>query len=485
MSRQVAGPTPVSRPDEPRTLPLRAALGGLRRGFDALEVRNYRLYWLGQVVSLVGTWMQQVSLPWLVLALGGSPLQLGIVSALEFAPATLLAPFGGVIADRVDKRHVLIGAQVASAIQAFILFVLAVTGVVEIWMVMVLGLWRGIVNAAEMPTRQALAADLVPRPLQAKAIALNSKAFNSARVVGPAAAGIIIGIGTAATGSVMAGVAVNFAINAVSFGAVLVGLLMMNPREIRRAPRPEKRPPVLHSLREGFHYSLRTPLVLWCLILLGGIASFGFNFQILLPLFTTEVLKLGPEGYGALYAVMGIGSLAGSLTLAVMQRRRAVALMIVGGLIFSVLLAGIGVARTLLPVAALVVGVGYFSMLMINTINATVQANVPDALRGRVMSLYVMVFAGSAPIGGIFAGAVAEVWGTPAAFLIGALLSAITVVAVAIGLRQAAARAPLGVTMLDATSMADEPGTSRPRTQPVPAARIVEEGPAARSGLRP
>jgi MFS family permease len=485
MSRQVASPTPASDPDEPRSLSLRTALIGLRRGFDALGVRNYRLYWLGQVVSLVGTWMQQVSLPWLVLALGGSPLQLGIVAALEFAPATLLAPFGGVFADRVDKRHVLIGAQVASAIQAFLLFVLAVTGVVEIWMVMVLGLWRGFVNAAEMPTRQALAADLVPRPLLANAIALNSMAFNSARVVGPAAAGIIIGIGTVATGSAMAGVAVNFAINAISFGAVLVALLMMNPREIRRAPRPEKHPPVLHSLREGFRFSLRTPLVLWSLILLGGIASFGFNFQILLPLFSSDVLHLGAEGYGGLYAVMGIGSLLGSLTLAVMQRRRVIPLMIVGGLIFCALLAGIGFVRTLLPVAALVAGVGYFSMLMVNTINATVQANVPDALRGRVMSLYVMVFAGSAPIGGIFAGAVAEAWGIAAAFLIGALLSAVTVFAVAIGLRQAAARGTLGVTMLDAASMAEEPGTVRPRMRPTPARRVVEEGPGARSGLRP
>jgi predicted MFS family arabinose efflux permease len=341
------------------------------------------------------------------------------------------------------------------------------------------------VNAAEMPTRQALAADLVPRPLLANAIALNSMAFNSARVVGPAAAGIIIGIGTVATGSAMAGVAVNFAINAISFGAVLVALLMMNPREIRRAPRPEKHPPVLHSLREGFRFSLRTPLVLWSLILLGGIASFGFNFQILLPLFSSEVLHLGAEGYGGLYAVMGIGSLLGSLTLAVMQRRRVIPLMIVGGLIFCALLAGIGFVRTLLPVAALVAGVGYFSMLMVNTINATVQANVPDALRGRVMSLYVMVFAGSAPIGGIFAGAVAEAWGTAAAFLIGALLSAVTVFAVAIGLRQAAARGTLGVTMLDAASMAEEPGTVRPRMRPTPARRVVEEGPGARSGLRP
>ena len=423
--------------------------GGLRRGFESLGVRNYRLYWSGQVVSLTGTWMQQVSLPWLVLVLGGSPLQLGIVSALEFLPATLLAPFGGVFADRIDKRHALIGAGIASALQAFVLFGLTLSGVIEIWMVMALGLWRGLVNAVEMPTRQALAADLVPRNLLANAIALNSMAFNSARVVGPALAGLIIAAGTSATGSETTGVAVNFGVNALTFSAVLTGLLLMNPREIRRVARPERHPPVLVSMREGFWYAVRTPLVLWSLVLLGGIAAFGFNFQILLPLFANDVLGLGAEGYGGLYAVMGIGSLAGSLTLAVMTQRRAIPLMLIGGVVFSLLLVGIGVGRNVLVVAALVLAAGYASMLMINTINATVQANVTDALRGRVMSFYVTVFAGSAPTGGLFAGAVAEAWGAPAAFMAGAALSLLTVGIVALGLRRAARRGSLGVTTLD------------------------------------
>ena len=468
-------------PAAPRGLGPRA-VGGIARGFSALKVRNYRLYWSGQVVSLVGTWMQQVSLPWLVLALGGSPLQLGIVAALEFLPATVLAPFGGVVADRVDKRKALIGAQIGSAIQAFVLFLLAGTGVAEIWMVMVLGLARGFVNAVEMPTRQALAADLVPRNILANAIALNSMAFNSARVVGPALAGIIIAIGTAATGSAMAGVAVNFAVNTVTFGAVVAGLLMMDPAQIRRSVQPERHPPVLHSLREGFAYALRTPLVLWCLILLGGIASFGFNFQILLPLFAQDVLKLGAEGYGGLYAAMGVGSLAGSLTLAVMQRRRVLPLMIGGGAVFCLLLAGIGIVRTVLPVAILVAGVGYFSMLMVNTINATVQANVSDALRGRVMSLYVMVFAASAPIGGLFAGGVAEAWGTPAAFLIGALLSAIVVALFAWALHSAGKRGPLGVTQLDDATMAED-SRRAPLRASATTSRVEEGQPA--TGTRP
>jgi MFS family permease len=438
--------------DQPRPLPKGRALEGLKRGFAALSIRNYRLYWWGQVVSLTGTWMQQVSLPWLVLALGGSPLQLGYVAVLQFGPALFLAPFGGVVADRIDKRHALIACQVAASVQAFVLFAIVATGVVQIWMVMVMAFVLGLVNAIDMPLRQALAADLVPRHLLHNAIALNSMSFNGARVVGPALAGVIIAVGTSVTGSTLAGVAVNLAVNAVTYAAVLTGLVRMNPREIRRMERPTQHPPVLESLREGFHYAVRTPLVLWCLVLLGGIAAFGFNFQILLPLFATGILHLEADGYGALFAAMGIGSLAGSLTLAIMRRRRAIPLMLVSGVVFSFLLVAIAMSRSVWLAAPLILAAGYFSMLMINTINAAVQANVSDALRGRVMSFYVTVFAGSAPLGGLFAGFVAETWGTPAAFVTGAALSLITLGIVALGLRWAGQRGSLGVTVLDTSS---------------------------------
>ena len=247
----MAEPVPTPRSDQPRTLPLRAPLGGLGRGFEALGVRNYRLYWSGQVVSLIGTWMQQVSLPWLVLSLGGSPIQLGLVAVLQFGPAMVLAPFGGVFADRIDKRLAMMATQAAAAGQAFVLFLLAVTGVVEIWMVMAMALVLGLVNAVDMPLRQSLAPDLVPRRLLTNAIALNSMAFNSARVVGPALAGVIIGLGTAATGSAVAGVAINLGINTLTYGAVLISLVRMDAHHIRRHEKPEQHPPVLESLREG------------------------------------------------------------------------------------------------------------------------------------------------------------------------------------------------------------------------------------------
>jgi MFS family permease len=455
---------PGTRPDQPRTLPLRAAVGGLKRGFAALGVRNYRLYWSGQVVSLIGTWMQQVSLPWLVLVLGGSGLQLGFVAVLQFGPAMVLAPFGGVLADRIDKRHALIATQVAASVQAFTLFLLTATGVVQIWMVFVMAFVLGLVNAVDMPVRQSLAADLVPRHMLANAIALNSMAFNSARIVGPAVAGVIIAVGTALTGSATSGVAANLAINTLTYSAVLTALVRMNPREIRHQERPDRHPPVLHSLREGLGYALRTPMVLWPLVLLAGIAAFGFNFQILLPLFTREVLNLDADGYGALFAALGIGSLAGSLTLAFMRQRRAIPLMLIGGSVFATLLIGISLSTSAWIAAPFVVGAGYSSMLMINTINATVQANVSDALRGRVMSLYVTVFAGSAPLGGLFAGAVAEAFGTPLAFVAGSILSLAVLGIVAFGLRRAAGNGELGVTLIDSSSRAPLPARGQART---------------------
>ncbi len=445
-------------------------MGGLKRGFAALGIRNYRLYWSGQVVSNIGTWMQQVSLPWLVLILGGSGVQLGLVAVLQFGPAMVLAPFGGVLGDRVDKRKALIATQIAASGQAFILFVLTASGVVEIPMVMGMAFILGLINAVDMPIRQSMAADLVPRHMLANAIALNSMAFNSARVVGPALAGVIIAVGTTVTGSATAGVAVNMAINTLTYSGTLTALLRMDPSKIRRHEQPKQHPPVLHSLREGVAYAARTPLVLWPLVLLGGIAAFGFNFQILLPLFATQILDLGADGYGAMFAALGIGSLGGSLTLAFMRQRRAIPLMLIGGVAFSALLVGISLAREVWLVAPLILGAGYASMLMINTINATVQANVADALRGRVMALYVTVFAGSAPLGGLFAGVVAEAFGTPVAFVVGAVLSLVTLGIVAWGLRAAARRGALGITTIDSSSRRPKGRTpSEPR--PASAAR--------------
>ena len=384
----------------------------LGRGFSAVRHRNFRLYWIGQIISLVGTWMQSVSLPWLVLILGGTPIQLGTVLALQFAPSLALAALGGVLADRRDKRRLLLLAESVAALQAVALFLLTFTGVIEIWQIMVLALGLGFVNALDLPTRQSFAAELVPRDDLMNAITLNSLSFNLARVVGPAVAGIALAL---------YGPAFNFAINAVSYVGVLTALLRMDPAAMQPIVRPELPTSIRASLAEGVRYAVRTPTVLWLLVLLGGIGMFGMNFQTLLPLFARFTLDLNADGFGALFASMGLGSLFGSLTLAFIGSRRPLMGMILGGgLSFAAFELALGLTRTPLAAFPVIVVVGFSSMLMINTINITVQRSVPDALRGRVMALYVTVFAGSVPVGGLFAGSVAQAWGPPAGFLIGA-----------------------------------------------------------------
>ena len=414
------------RPDGAASLPP-ARGGGFARGFVAMRHPNYRRYWFGQIGSLVGAWMQSVALPWLVLQLGGSPLQLGLVMAFMFGPSLFLAPIGGVLADRVDKRRMLIAVNLVAMAQAAALFVLALTGVVEIWHIFLLALVAGFVNAIEMPLRQAFVAELVPREALVNAIALSSTSFNLSRVIGPAVAGVTIAA---------FGVASNFGVNAVSYVSVLIGLFLIRTDALHRAERPTSFPSIRASLGEGLRYARATPTVLWPLVLLGGIAALAMNFQTLLPLFSRNTLGFDSGGYGALFATMGAGSLLGSLALAFATSQRPMLRLILGGAAaFLALAFALGFVRMPLFAFLLVAGIGFASMLMINTINVTIQNSVPDAMRGRVMSLYVTVFAGSAPLGGLLAGSMAEAWGAPVAFSVGASLASAVLVLVAWRLR--------------------------------------------------
>jgi MFS family permease len=439
------------RPDGAASLPP-APGGGLRRGFTAMRHPNYRRYWFGQIGSLFGAWMQSVALPWLVLQLGGSPFQLGLVMAFMFGPSMFLAPLGGVLADRVDKRKTLIAANAVAALQAAMLFALSVTGVVEIWHVFLLALLAGFVNAVEMPVRQAFVAELVPREDLVNAIALSSASFNLSRVVGPAVAGVTIAV---------FGVSVNFGVNAVSYLSVITGLLLIEPARLLRAPLPARFPSVRASLAEGFAYARRTPTVLWPLVLLGGLSALAMNFQTLLPIFARDALGMDSGGYGALFATMGVGSLAGSLGLAFATNQRPIIRLIIGGgAVFLVTTFLLGVTATPLLAFPLVIGIGLSSMLMVNTINVTIQNSVTDALRGRVMALYTTVFAGTAPVGGLLAGAMAEALGAPAAFSIGAALGSGVLILVAWQLRNV--RMPrLGAARpLDAEASPEDEGTA-------------------------
>ncbi len=386
------------------------------RGFGALRHRNFRLYWSGQVISLIGTWMQSVSQPWLVLELGGSPFQVGTVVALQFAPALFLSPLGGVLADRFDKRSLLLITQALAMVQAATLFGLTVSGHIEIWHIQLLALWLGVTSAFDMPVRQSFVAEVVPRDDLLQAIALNSASFNLARVVGPAIAGVTLAL---------YGPAFNFGANTITYTAVLLGLVLINTTTLIKVPQPAQRPTIRASLVEGIRYAVDTRYVAWLLVLLGGMSIFAMNFQVLLPLFSRITLDLGAIGLGALFAALGIGSLLGSLVLAYMGERRPRLRLILGGgaafLLFEFMLGLIRTPALAFPVIALV---GLSSMLMVNTINATVQRTVPDELRGRVMALYVTVFAGSGPIGGLFAGGTAQIAGPPAGLLLGSVLAA-------------------------------------------------------------
>lgn len=409
------------------------------RGFGALRHTNFRLYWSGQVVSLIGTWMQSVTQPWLVLELGGSAFQVGTVIALQFAPALFLAPIGGVLADRFDKRGLLLVTQVFAMLQAATLFGLTFSGAVEIWHIQVLALILGVTSAFDMPVRQSFVAEVVPREDLLQAIALNSASFNLARVVGPAIAGVALAV---------FGSAFNFGVNTLTYTAVLGCLLLIDGTTLHRVPVPLVRPSIRFSLAEGVRYAVGNPNVLWLLVLLGGMSIFAMNFQVLLPLFARFTLGLDAGGFGALFAVMGVGSLGGSLVLAFMGERRPRLRLILGGgvafLAAEVVLGLVRIPAIAYPVVALV---GLASMLMVNTINASVQRSVPDELRGRVMALYVTVFAGSGPLGGLFAGGVAQLLGPPAGFILGAVLASIFLVLAAwgLGVFRSDATRPFGV----------------------------------------
>ena len=400
--------------------PVEARLaGGLGQGFLAFRLRNFRLFWFGNVLSLVGTAMQSVSLPWLVLLLGGTPVELGVVGAMQYTPSLLLSPIGGVIADRVDKRRLLVATQLVAMLEAVVLFALTVTGLIEIWHILVLAVVIGVSSALEMPARSAFIAELVPRDVLPNAVALSSVAFNGARVIGPAIGGVAIAV---------LGVASNFGVNAVSFAAVLAGLARMDATLLRQPTARGERPGMRESLVEGFRFTARTPAIRWSLLLLLGMAVFGMQFTILIPLFARLELGLGPEGFGGLFAAYGLGSLAGSLMLAFQQHRPFRVYVLAACAVFLVAEAALAVSRALPLVFALTGACGFFSIVFINTINVTVQAHVTDELRARVMSLYVLVLIGSAPFGALFAGGVAEWLRPSAAFLIGAGLAACVLV---------------------------------------------------------
>ncbi len=287
------------------------------RGATAFRHRNYRIFFAGQAVSLVGTWMQQVAQAWLVLVLTGDPMWLGIVAAAQFIPVMILGLFAGVAADALPKRQTLVATQVVMMTLAVILTILTVTGLVEVWMILVLAILLGCANAVDMPVRQSFAIELVGREDVGNAVALNAAMFNGSRIIGPALAGLTIGA---------FGVAAAFALNALSFLAVIVALLMLDDTTLRTRPRmatPRSASEVIDNLVEGLRYVRQTPLVLLAVLVVGAVATFGMNFSVLIPAFAADDLASGAAGYGFLMAASGVGSLVAALMLAFRGKPRA------------------------------------------------------------------------------------------------------------------------------------------------------------------
>ena len=395
-------------------------IGPLARGLPigqlpALRHRNYRLFFAGQGLSLVGTWMTAVAQSWLVLQLTGSAFDLGLINVFQFTPVLILGLFGGIIADTLPKRSTMYVTQVTAMIVSFILFALSAAGVAQVWHVYLLAVVMGVRNAIDMPTRQAFAVEMVGREDLGNAVALNSAMFNGARIVGPAVAGLAIGA---------FGVAPAFLIDAISFLAVLVALFAMDANALRTPPRidrPASIRAVGANLAEGLGYVRRTGVVLLAVVVIGVVATFGINFSVTIPPLANGPLGVGATGYGFLMAASGAGSLMAALWIAFRGTRPS--RMLSGALLLGAAEVVIGVSGSYAADLGLMFLAGAGAITMMATANTTMQLAVPDMLRGRVMSVYTTVFAGASPIGGLSMGAIAAGFGAGAALFVGGVVS--------------------------------------------------------------
>ena len=397
----------------------------LRRSFTSLSVPNYRRYFTGQLVSLSGNWMQVVAEMWLILALTGSGVAVGITSALQFLPLLLFGALGGLLADRFPKRSLLMVTQVLMALPALGLWGLTVTGVVAPWMVWVLVFARGSVNAIDNPTRQSFAIEMVGADRVVNAVSLNSVIIHSARIVGPAGAGVLIAT---------LGVAPCFLLNALSFGAMIVALRAMNPDHLRPAPEATRGP---GAIREALGYVARTPALAIPLAMMAVVGTLGYNFQVILPLLARFSFDGGASTYTALAVAMGAGSVLGALV-AGARGRIGPRLLVAAAFGFGAV-ALVAAAAPSLPLEMVaLIPLGAASVTFAAGVNSSLQLTAHPSMRGRVMALYSVVFLGSTPIGGPIAGWLSESIDPRAALV----LAGVAGLVAAIGARLAFNRGP-------------------------------------------
>ncbi|MDQ3611101.1 MAG: MFS transporter [Actinomycetota bacterium] len=398
--------------------------------FRSLQVRNYRLFAVGQVVSLSGTWGQRVAQAWLVLELSdNSGVALGIATALQFLPVLLFGLYGGVLADRSDKRRLLIGAQAAMAVLALLLAMLDLSGVVALWHVFVLAFGLGLVSAVDTPARQSFIVEMVGPDDLPNAISLNSATFNSARIIGPALAGVAIA--AVGTGWV-------FLANAMSYAAVLAGLRAMRASDLHCSTRLVR---AKGQLREGLVFVRSRPDLLVPMALVFMVGTFGLNFQITLALVVKEVFGRGAGAYGLLTSIFAVGSLLGALLSARRAGPPRQRTLFIAVLAFGLLEVLVGFAPTYALMALLLLPTGIAVLTFTTTANAIVQLGTTAQMRGRVMALYILVFMGGTPVGAPLIGSLAQAFGPRSSIVVGGAVTALSgLVAAAVMIRLRALR---------------------------------------------
>ena len=399
----------------------RVRLAG-QRTFRSLHTRNYRLFFFSQLISLSGTWMQTTAQSWLVLELTGKATAgsaLGLMVALQFLPMLLFGVWGGVIADRLDKRRTLIWTQSSAAVLAIALFVIVLTGVTQLWMIYVLAFLLGCVTVFDNPARQAFVIEMVGADDVTNAVGLNSAVFNSARLVGPALAGILIHA---------IGISPSFLLNAISFVPVIAALAAMRTRELAQLnPVPRSK----GQIREGLRYVWGTPVLRSTLLLVTVVATFGFNQIIVLPLLARYVFGGGAGLYGAMFAALAAGGLIGGLGAAA-RGAPSRSMLIWSAVGFSVMAMLVSLAPNAVVAMIGLVPMGVFSMTFIATANSTLQLSSRHEMRGRVMALYALVFLGSTPLGGPLIGWISQQWGARSGLFVGGAASLVAAAAAAL-----------------------------------------------------
>src|SRR3954469_2196452 len=404
-------------PEDATGRPRRVATGGIsfRKTFSAFKHRNFRLYFIGQLISFTGTWMTTTAQGWLVYQLTGSKALLGIGAAAASAPMLFFAAWGGWMADRYPKRSVIVVTQICSMILSLAMAVLVWSKVVQSWQIIVLAIFGGITMAFDMPARQSFVVEMTSKEDLMNAISLNSSAFNCARIVGPSIAGLLMA---------HIGIAACFFVDGISFIPVIAGLLLMRLPK-KTAPIESASGPLGQAL-EGFRYVWLHPRVLTILSLFAVVGIFGWSYSVLMPAFAHDVLHLGANGYGLLMAGSGVGALAGALTVASAGHIIPTRTMALGGVwIFSVTLALFAYNKNLYLGVFLLAIVAFGIVLYFSTSNTVLQSIVPDEMRGRVMGIWTLIFGGMIPLGSLEAGVMADILGTPATMASGALICAL------------------------------------------------------------